>query len=504
VEVRVDGRAAGLARPLAMQRPDFAALPLPAAPVAGFSHTVDLSDREPGQRVRIEADVVTGDGERTTIGPVAVVVGPKPASALVSPRLRSLRDRVAAACARPMASSYPVVRLLVVTHRLDLGGGQLYLSELLRRLLVELDISCLVVAANDGPLRSELEDLGATVRVCGEYPAASAEQYETVMRELAVLARDHGCNVAIVNTMGAFLGADLAVRLGIPAVWAIHESYTLNEYWPAAYGPDGIDPYVRDCAVAALRSTAAVVFEAYATRCQYAVHGDPQRFLTVSYGITVADVDRYREATNVSQLRRLVGISEDATVLLCMGTYEPRKAQAALAIAFAEIAGAFPDAVLVLVGDNGTPYAKAFQEVVRRLDLGDRIRRVPVVDDTYGWYAMADLLVSASDVESLPRSVLEAMAFGTPVLAAAVFGLPELIEDGITGMLYPPRDIDALVGGLHRALSMPREDLTKMGDAAAELIRTHYDASRYAGIFRTLTRGLLDDPHVLPSDLLPA
>ena len=51
---------------------------------------------------------------------------------------------------------------------------------------------------------------------------------------------------------------------------------------------------------------------------------------------------------------------------------------------------------------------------------------------------MSDLLVCASDVESLPRTVLEAMAWELPVLATAVYGLPELIEDGETGWLCRP------------------------------------------------------------------
>ena len=504
VEVRVDDREAGLARPLALPRPDLAPLPSPAAPLGGFSHTVDLSDHEVGDRVRIDADVVTRRGERTTIGPVEVVVARSRVSTVdAAARVRSLRARVADACARPTASSPPRVRLLVVTHQLDLGGGQLYLFELLRRLLFELDISCLVISAQDGPLRSELEELGATVHVCGDYPVSSPEQYETVMYELALLAREHGCNVALINTINAFLGADVAVRLGIPAVWAIHESYTLAEFWLAAYGPDATEPYVRERAVTALSSTAAVVFEAQATRGLYAEHGDPRRFITVPYGVTVADIDLYRYTSDVAQLRRFVGIPQSATVLLCMGTFEPRKGQGALAIAFAEIAAEFPDAILVLVGDQGTPYAEALHEVVRRLDIGDRIRLVPVVEDTYSWYAIADVLVSASDVESLPRSMLEAMAFATPVLAASVFGLPELIEDGVTGMLYPPRDIDALVDGLRRVLSTPREDLTKIGEAAAELVRTQHDAASYAGVVRTLLRGLLDNPDALPFELLP-
>jgi len=502
IEIRVDDHDAGLARPLAVPRPDLAPSPEPTAPLAGFVHTVDLGDRRAGERIRIGGDVVTRNGRRAPLEPVEVVVGADPEPVSVPPHVQTMRAQVADACAATSSLNTPPVRLLVVTHQLGLGGGQLYLTELLRRLLVELDISCLVVSPHDGPLRAELEDLGATVHLCGDYPVASPGRYEAALLELAALARDHGCNVGLVNTMGAFIGADLARRLSIPAVWAIHESYPLDEYWLAAYGPDGIDPYVKAQAIDALGETSALVFEADATRREYEPYADGERLLTVPYGITVADVDRYRAGTDRAALRRDAGIPDDAQLLLCMGTYEPRKAQGALALAFAEVAGEAPDAVFSFVGDAGGPYADAVHDVVERLELGDRIRLVPVVADIYAWYLMADALVSASDVESLPRSVLEAMAFEVPVLAASVFGLPELIEDGVNGLLCAPRDVDALAAGLRRLLTLAPEQRARLGTAGAKVVREGHDASIYAGVYRTLLRGLLDEPTALPRDLL--
>ncbi len=68
--------------------------------------------------------------------------------------------------------------------------------------------------------------------------------------------------------------------------------------------------------------------------------------------------------------------------------------------------------------------------------LGGRIRLAPMTDDLTPWYRAADVLVSVSDVESMPRSAIQAMACGTPVLAAAVYGVSELVEDGFTGWIF--------------------------------------------------------------------
>ena len=248
--------------------------------------------------------------------------------------------------------------MAVFTHRLDLGGGQLYLQDLLRPLLAEHDVTCLVVSQYDGPLRAELERLGAVVEVL-DYPVHSAAAYERQVDLIADLVRDHGSNIVLANTMVAAIGADVARRLDLPAIWAIHESYCLDDFWVAAYGDDGIAAPVRSCIRRALASTAAAVFEADATRAAYRGALDADRMVTVPYGIAVGGIDEFRAGHDRDQLRQSLGLDPHATVLLCIGTFEARKAQAALALAFAEAAVGFPGTVLVLVGDTDNRRARA-------------------------------------------------------------------------------------------------------------------------------------------------
>jgi glycosyltransferase involved in cell wall biosynthesis len=94
------------------------------------------------------------------------------------------------------------------------------------------------------------------------------------------------------------------------------------------------------------------------------------------------------------------------------------------------------------------------------------------------------------------------MAFEVPVLAASVYGLPELIDDGVNGLLCEPRDIDALVRGLRRLLLLTAEQRATLGTAGAKLVRERHDASIYTGVYRVLLRGLLADPSASPHDLL--
>jgi D-inositol-3-phosphate glycosyltransferase len=172
-----------------------------------------------------------------------------------------------------------------------------------------------------------------------------------------------------------------------------------------------------------------------------------------------------------------------------MGVVQERKAQLALVIAFARIAPLFPDAMLVLVGDHPSPYAAAVRAAVDTLGLAERVKIIGIHPDTFRWYHTADVLISASDTESLPRSMMEAMAFGVPVLAADVFGVSEVIDDGRNGWLCQPTDGAALTVGMYRALSCAPENRARMSQAclddAAAFDGGHY-ASAYAELMSTL------------------
>jgi glycosyltransferase involved in cell wall biosynthesis len=254
--------------------------------------------------------------------------------------------------------------------------------------------------------------------------------------------------------------------------------------------------------VASLGTATAVVFEAEATRQMFEGYGDARRFVKVPYGVDLGAIRAYRQSTDRAKLRAYEGWSDRHQVVLCMGTYEPRKGQGALVLAFADLAQEFPHAVLALVGDTGTPYAKAVREVVARTGLGRRVRCVEVVEDTYEWYAKADVLVVASDVESLPRSVLEVMAFGVPVVATDVYGLPEVVIDGGNGFLCAPRDQAAMTAALRRWLSATPEEVAAMRAAALATAEEQFDSRGYATAYGRLLRGFIENRQALPADLL--
>jgi glycosyltransferase involved in cell wall biosynthesis len=118
------------------------------------------------------------------------------------------------------------------------------------------------------------------------------------------------------------------------------------------------------------------------------------------------------------------------------------------------------------------------------------------------WHGAADVLVCASDLESLPRVVLEAMAFETPVLASRVFGLPEVIEDGRTGWLCEARDVASLTAALDRVLGTPVAQRAEVGRAASRSVRQRHDPDAYVERLVALLEGLAADPGADPAALI--
>jgi D-inositol-3-phosphate glycosyltransferase len=498
IDVVVNGVDCGKAR-LGVVRSDVATnIDRADALVSGFETLVDLRNLAvAGPSVRIELVVETLDGERHALPPVRLKLA-KPGEE-EEPEPYRLPGKSLPARGAPPAE----IRLLVFTHHLGLGGGQLYLFELLRLLSRVPDLAATVVAPAEGPLREATEALGMPVVVNGRHPLGRLDQYEARQAELGAWARGGGFNAVLGNTLDSFPNIDLAARLGLPAVWAIHESLDLQSFWRIAYGSfEAVHPAVKRRAEDALASAAAVVFEADATRELFVHHGDPGRFVTVPYGIDLEEIERYAVSVSRAEARRRLQLPVDATILLCLGTIEPRKAQTALAEAFTAIAPSRPDVILAFVGTGPDESSAGLYNFVEKVDLASRIRIVPMTPDINLWYRAADALVCASDLESLPRTVLESMAFSVPVIATRVFGLPELIDDRVTGYLFEPRDIGELVRVLNRFLSFTVEEREAVGAAGAKLVRERHDSHGYADAYHRLLRSLIEDPSRLPSQIL--
>ena len=466
VEVFLGGRPLGLAR-VGAPRVDVAEVWEDGHAAAGFELDADLGGWDGGEgehELRVVATSVTG--ERYEMEPLRVKVGTRPEKP----------DKLPPPAARtgaPASGQQPHV--LVVTHQLTLGGAQLYLMDLLRELVRTEAASFTMVTSIDGPLRAEVEALGIPVHISSLPPFDDLSSYIGRIEELAAWMETRDADVVLLNTATAWTvpGAEAAAETGVPVVWAIHESFPLSVLL------GDFSPRIRKRAEGALARASTLVFEAEATKRLYEPVAGAERCTMLPYGLDLAPIDAHRAEFDGEAARREAGIPADADLVACVGTVEPRKAQAMLAQAFDLIAAGHPRAWIAFVGGRDDDNTEALNRYIEASPYGERMRVIPVTPDVEAWYGMADLLVCASDIESLPRTVLEAMAWETPVLGTRVFGLPELISDGETGWLCEPRDLPALSAALDRVLSLPAEERRRVGAAGRPLVAERHSLEHY-------------------------
>jgi glycosyltransferase involved in cell wall biosynthesis len=164
--------------------------------------------------------------------------------------------------------------------------------------------------------------------------------------------------------------------------------------------------------------------------------------------------------------------SRDAALIAFVGRCEAGKGIFELLEAVNELRAAFPSVRLECAGDGDL---EAVQRRVAELGMRSHVS-LP------GWLprhrrdqllARAAVFVLPSHAEGMPMSLLEAMAAGSPVVASAVGGIPDIVTHGVNGLLVPPGDAEALALALHRILA-DRKFAARLGKAARDSVERQY------------------------------
>lgn len=370
-------------------------------------------------------------------------------------------------------------RVVYLDHCAELSGGELALAGV----LPALDVDAHVILAEAGPLVARLLRSGISVQVLAMSEAArglrrdrvrpgglplgsvigSARYVLRLTRQLRRLRPD----IVHTNSLKSALYGGIAGRLaGIPVVWHLRDRIAAD-YLPG--------PAVRMIRVLARVVPAAVIGNSQAT--VDTLHG-AARIARVIPSVAVAGAGPTPSGSSriAGDSRGPAPTGQEVLRVGMLGRIAPWKGQHVFIEAFArafpvKVPSAAVAARATIVGSplfGEEPYEEQLKELVASHGLEDRLDFAGFVDDVPGCLAGLDVLVHASVIpEPFGQVVVQGMAAGLPVLAARAGGPAELIDDGVTGLLYTPGDAAALADGLRKLAGDPKLR-RQLGEAARE------------------------------------
>jgi len=178
------------------------------------------------------------------------------------------------------------------------------------------------------------------------------------------------------------------------------------------------------------------------------------------------------------------------SLLVHLSNFRPVKRVLDVVETFARVSRALP-ARLLMIGDG--PERSAAEFLAMRLGVGDRVDFVGKQENVNELLALSDLMLMPSEMESFGLAALEAMACRVPAVATRVGGVPELIEDGVNGLLYEIGDVDGMAAGALSILSDPAK-LERLSNAARRTAQDHFCASRIIPLYERYYERILAQP----------
>jgi glycosyltransferase involved in cell wall biosynthesis len=297
--------------------------------------------------------------------------------------------------------------------------------------------------------------------------------FRAAVRELTALLRDLGADVLCCHAYKAnLLGRVAARRAGIPVV-AVSRGWTAESWKVRFY--EALDRL-------ALRWMDRVICvsagQAEKVRCA----GVPEERIVVIRN--AIDTRRFHHPD--SQYREKLRVffpSPPARVILAAGRLSPEKGFGVLVEAARRVREQNADVGVVLFGEG--KMRPALERLVAAAGLKDRFILAGFRTDLDAFLPFADLVVLPSFTEGLPNVTLEALAAGVPVVATAVGGNPEVVEDGRCGYLVPPGDPAALAERILDALH-PEDRRRRFGEHGRERVREQFGFTAQAAAYQQL------------------
>jgi glycosyltransferase involved in cell wall biosynthesis len=335
------------------------------------------------------------------------------------------------------------VRVFYLIDKLQRAGAQVHLAHLasgLDRARFEARVGCLL---REGPVAEQLRDRGVPVECLGLGVLYRPSGWVGLLR-LARRLRELRIEVLHTYLISSNVFGTLAGRLArVPVIitsrrdTGVSPSARLRvvEEWL-------INPLVHRVTANSRAVKAAALRERGLAE---------DRVVTIPNGVEIAAWVPAPGARE--EVRAEWAVPETAPLVGSVGHLSPVKGHGDLLEAMAAVVARRPEARCVMVGEG--PLRESLEQRAGALGLSDRITFAGIRSDVPRVLAALDLVVQPSQTEGMSNAVLEAMAAGVPVIATDTGGNPDLLRDGVSGLLVPPGSSTELASAMLRLLEDP-------------------------------------------------
>jgi sugar transferase (PEP-CTERM/EpsH1 system associated) len=347
--------------------------------------------------------------------------------------------------ARPLAAAAAQAPLVVhLIYRLDFGGLENLLVERINRMPASDYRHAIVCLTDYTSFADKITKPGVGLHALHKQPGLSLSTHASLWKLLRRLrpAILHTYNLAAIEYAPAALAAGVPIRVN------------------GLHGRDAADPHGRNPKHNLLRRLMLPFYD-----CCYANSGDMLAWNRRVIGVPEhksrllangIDAERFHPRA-AGEARPDFGFGPDCSVIGTVGRVQDVKDHASLVDAFVLLRARLPQQAarlrLAIVGDG--PLLPALRAKVQARGLADQVWLPGARADVAAILRGFDVFAMSSIAEGTPGSALEAMASGLPVVGTRVGGIPEVIDQGVTGQLVAPRDPDAMAAALAPYLCDP-------------------------------------------------
>ncbi|MFO7870637.1 MAG: glycosyltransferase [Kiritimatiellia bacterium] len=327
------------------------------------------------------------------------------------------------------------IRIIHLVEDLKIGGLERVVSTLARGLDVRRFDCRVWCVARGGAIADQLEAEGISVEILGitnyHNPVAVLKLVKRLREAAPAIVHTHGYYAGTVGRVAAFLAR---VPVVIAHVHSTYWGYGRRHLWVERLLSHVTDRII--CCSNAVSDFVVGREGVDGSKVEVVYNGVEQQ----SAGLPPGDV------------KRMLGIGEDRRIVITVASLVGHKGHRYLLDAAVEVTTRIPEAHFVIVGDG--PLRSELERHASNSGIKDRVTFTGVRSDVRDLLEAADVFVLPScDREGLGIALIEAMAAGKPVVATRLGGIPEVVEDGFTGLLVPPRDKASLAEGIAAMLT---------------------------------------------------